>query len=154
MALPYVFEKLKSPPRALSQEELNYCDSLAWRLQYAQAAAQYQNRAAQFQSHPAAAQYQNRAAQFQSHPAAPTWHDINTLKAEDPVRMKLTRVISRLVDALPMAVVWEMAQPKCEIKGRQARVTVKFHTGAQIEFVVDDKFPADEHLARIALECP
>ena len=138
MALPYVFEKLKSPPRALSQEELNYCDSLAWRLQYAQAAAQYQNR----------------AAQFQSHPAAPTWHDINTLKAEDPVRMKLTRVISRLVDALPMAVVWEMAQPKCEIKGRQARVTVKFHTGAQIEFVVDDKFPADEHLARIALECP
>lgn len=87
-------------------------------------------------------------------PAEPSWRDINTLHTEDPRRLKIQQVIYATLDKLPWNIVVQILRVCGMFLENEARIVVKFKEGREISFIYTDDFPADEHLARIALECP
>ena len=68
---------------------------------------------------------------------------------------KVQRKISQLVDQLPMRICSRIRVTFVYAhEGNPARFVVTFDNQRTLEFQDVDAFPADEHVARIALECP
>ena len=69
---------------------------------------------------------------------------------------KVQRKISQAIDQLPMSLCARIAtiQFRYAHENHPMRFVVVFTNNHTIEFLDVDGFPADEHIARIALECP
>ena len=98
----------------------------------------------------AAAQWLN---QSQSNMAA---QQASSAASVHPLATKAHQQMARASEALPMRVAARISRIEfhSEPRSRPMVFIVIFDNGRTLEFDDVDKFPADEHIARIVLECP